>query len=86
MSERLRELARLHGIACEYHDIWGALHRVGDATLRALLSAMDIDTSSDEAVEHSLNAATRLRWERIVDAARCVSEVSGILRLRVGLA
>ena len=85
MSERLRELARIHGIASEYHDIWGTLHRVGDATLRALLSAMGVDTSSEDAVEHSLNAATRLRWERIVDAATVAREGTDPLALSLRL-
>src|SRR5213593_3764593 len=85
MSERLRELARLHGIACEYHDIWGALHHVGDATLCALLSAMGIDAASDEGVEHSLNAATRLRWQRILDAATVAREGTDPLALTLRL-
>jgi len=85
MSDQLRELARFHGIACEYHDIWGTLHRVGDATLGALLSAMGVDASSDEGVARSLDAAARLRWKRIVDRAIVVREGTDPLALTLRL-
>ena len=74
MSEALRQLASVHGIAGEYHDIWGTLHRVGDETLRALLHAMGVDASSDRAAGDALQAALRARWRRVLDPANVVRD------------
>ena len=35
----LSRLAELHGIALEYHDVWGKPHVVAETTLRLLLAA-----------------------------------------------
>jgi len=72
MSDTLRHLAKLNGIALEYHDIWGTSHRVGDDTLRALLDAMGIDVSTNRAVDEAIVATTEARWRRVVDAATIV--------------
>ena len=85
MSDTLRRLARLHDIASEYHDIWGTLHRIGDRTLRALLSAMGVDASTDGAIDDALRESMRARWQRIVDAATVVREGTYPLTLIVRL-
>ena len=72
MTDRLHWLAALHGIASDYRDIWGASHCVSDGTLRALLSTMGVDASTDEAVEKALVETTRLRWQRVIDAATVI--------------
>ena len=74
MSEKLRHLARLHGIEEAYHDVWRKLHRVGDDTLHALLAAMGVDASSETALDDALRATIRSRWERVMDAATVVRE------------
>jgi 4-alpha-glucanotransferase len=70
----LHRLAELNGIAREYRDIWGALHRISDDTLRVLLSTMGINAATDEAVEKALVETTRLRWQRVIDAATVIRE------------
>jgi (1->4)-alpha-D-glucan 1-alpha-D-glucosylmutase len=74
VTTALHRLAALHGIARDYHDIWGALHRVSDDTLRALLSTMGVDPSTDEAVEKAIVETTRLRWQRVIDAATVIRD------------
>ena len=49
MSEALARLAAAHGIASDYQDVWGQLHRVPDVTIVALLAAMGVRASDDEA-------------------------------------
>jgi len=39
-DSRLAELARRHGVATAYEDVWGERHEASDATLRAVLAAM----------------------------------------------
>ena len=48
MSGALDRLCRAVGIAREYHDIWGALHRAPEASCRALLAAMGVDAADPE--------------------------------------
>ena len=79
----LHRLAELYGIAREYHDIWGALHRISDDSLRALLSTMGVDAFTDEAVQKALVESTRLRGQRVIDAATVVRE--GTIPLTVTL-
>jgi (1->4)-alpha-D-glucan 1-alpha-D-glucosylmutase len=69
MSARLAQLAMLHGIALEYHDIWGNAHRAPDASLVALLDAMGVAAASDEAVEASIAAHEAARWQATVPPA-----------------
>jgi (1->4)-alpha-D-glucan 1-alpha-D-glucosylmutase len=66
---RLAELAARHGIALQYHDIWGRCHEAGDATLQALLGAMGVAAADGVAVEHSIDAHERGRWAAMLPAA-----------------
>ena len=50
----LAELSTRCGILLEYYDIWGNHHPTSVKTQQALLSAMGIDVSSDEAIRAAL--------------------------------
>ena len=60
----VERLAQAHGIGLRYHDIFGALHEVSEDTLRALLAAIDVDTSSDEQVQAAVARLDQARWRR----------------------
>jgi len=66
MREALTRLARLHGIAPNYHDIWGTHHQVSDESLVALLGAIGVRADTPEAVDVALQEATHERWTHIV--------------------
>ena len=72
----LWRLAELHGIALEYHDVWGKLHTVAGTTLRALLAAMDVAAATDAEVERSLAAGIAAQWREIIAPAVVVRERS----------
>ena len=72
----LARLAEFHGIALDYHDVWGKPHAVAEATLRALLAAMDVAAATDEEVEHSLAARIAARWREILAPVVVVRERS----------
>jgi len=69
MNPRLAELAALHGIGLEYHDIWGKAHRATDATLVALLGAMEVDAASDAAVDAAIAAHAAGEWRAVLAPA-----------------
>ena len=83
MSALVR-LAELHGIALEYHDVWGTPHPVAEGTSRAILAAMDVPAASDAEVEQSLQKRIAGQWHEIVAAAVVVREQSP-LQLRLHL-
>ncbi|HEX4882529.1 MAG TPA: 4-alpha-glucanotransferase, partial [Casimicrobiaceae bacterium] len=67
MAERedgLHRLAQAHGIALDYHDIWGRLHRVDDEALRMLLGAMHVPARTNEEVEAALRTLDDAQWLR----------------------
>ena len=69
MTAALDQLASQHGIALEYHDIWGKVHRASAATLGSLLAAMGVP-AADEAQAQSEHAAEQARrWRRVLPAA-----------------
>jgi len=72
----LSRLAEFHGIALEYHDVWGKLHTVAETTLRALLEAMDVAAATDADVESSLAACIATQWREIVAPVVVVRERS----------
>src|SRR6202163_4370910 len=72
----LSRLAELHGIALEYHDVWGKLHDVAETTLRALLAAMDVAAATDVEVESSLAGGIAARWREVVAPAVVVRDGS----------
>jgi (1->4)-alpha-D-glucan 1-alpha-D-glucosylmutase len=80
----LSRLAEFHGIALEYHDVWGTPHAVAEATLRSLLAAMDVAAATDAEVEHSLAINIANRWRETIAPVVVVQERSQP-RLRVHL-
>ena len=60
----LARLGQAYGIFPRYHDVWGTLHDVSEATTRALLDAMGVGVASDEAVETALVAREAVEWRR----------------------
>ncbi|HSD53602.1 MAG TPA: malto-oligosyltrehalose synthase [Burkholderiales bacterium] len=85
MNARLAHLAALHGIGLEYHDIWGNAHQVPETSLVALLGAMEVDATSEGAVESAITAREAARWHAVVPPAIVVraGEPEGRIRLNL---
>ncbi|MGW0467679.1 4-alpha-glucanotransferase [Streptomyces sp. NPDC003027] len=64
----LARLAALHGVATEYEPSEGVTVRVPDATVVAVLGALDVDASTPEAVDAALETARRAERERLLPA------------------
>ena len=64
----LARLAELHGVATEYEPSEGVVVRVPDATVVAVLRALDVDASTPDAVAAALAAAQRGAGERLLPA------------------
>ncbi|MFG3345417.1 4-alpha-glucanotransferase [Streptomyces sp. NPDC048018] len=62
----LARLAALHGVATEYAPSEGVTVTVPDATVVAVLRALDVDASTPEAVAAALDAAERTGRERLL--------------------
>jgi (1->4)-alpha-D-glucan 1-alpha-D-glucosylmutase len=86
MSARLASLAALHGIGLEYQDIWGNSHRVPDASLVALLEAMGVKATGEEAIEASIAAYEAMRWRAVLPPAIVVPADASERRFRLHLA
>lgn len=65
-SQELVELARSYGVAVEYWDQSGGYHRVGAATITAVLSALEVDVSSPDAVWNALYDRRNAPWRRMI--------------------
>jgi 4-alpha-glucanotransferase len=78
----LHELARRVGILDEYFDVGGRRCFTSDDTRRAILHAMHIDASTDEAARHSLDQLVREDEARLLAPVR-VAEVGQRLPLDV---
>ncbi|HEX6888954.1 MAG TPA: 4-alpha-glucanotransferase [Candidatus Nanopelagicales bacterium] len=65
-SQELVELARAYGVAVEYWDQSGAYHRVGAATINAVLTALGVDVSSPESVWNALYDRRNAPWRRML--------------------
>ncbi|MCZ7563474.1 MAG: malto-oligosyltrehalose synthase [Burkholderiales bacterium] len=82
---RLAELARAHGIAPDYFDIWGTRHAVPDATLVALLGAFGVAAGDAQAVEAALAASARARWLEVLPPAIVLTEGAAPWKVRLAL-
>ncbi len=69
MTNALERLARLEGLALEYADIWGTVHRPLPQGLVALLGAMHIDAGDDAAIGRALAAHESRRRLAVLPAA-----------------
>ena len=65
-SQELLELARSYGVATEYWDQSGNHHRVGAATITAVLVALGVDVTSPDAVWNALYARRNAAWRRML--------------------
>jgi (1->4)-alpha-D-glucan 1-alpha-D-glucosylmutase len=72
VSHSLAGLAACHGIAPEYHDIWGNRHRVPDASLVALLGAMGVPAGSPAEIAAAISAHATERWRAVLAPATVV--------------
>lgn len=69
-NHHLAELAGAYGIATEFWDWKGRLTEVSDATVVAILAAMDVDAATPEAAERALSAWRDRPWAQVLP--RCV--------------
>jgi malto-oligosyltrehalose synthase/4-alpha-glucanotransferase len=81
----LAELARLHGIAPDYTDIWGTRHVVTDETLVALLAEFGVAAASPQAIDIAIHTHESERWRQILPAVIVVREGTGPCVLRLNL-
>jgi (1->4)-alpha-D-glucan 1-alpha-D-glucosylmutase len=81
----LERLAERHGIALEYHDIWGERHRVSPASLAAILGAMGVGAGDGRAAEAALRAEDERAWLRLLPPVVVVREDRQPARVRLNL-
>ena len=67
---RLRDLAERVGILGEYEDVAGVRHETKDGTREALVDAMGLDGSTEEASSHALERMEAAAHARIVAGVR----------------
>lgn len=65
-SERLRQLAERHGVSTEYWDFHGNLASPGRDTLVAVLAALGVDASTDDAIEAAMAEADLAGWRHVL--------------------
>ena len=65
-SPELVELARAYGVAVEYWDQSGKYHRIGAATITAVLSALEVDVSTPDAIWNALYDRRNAPWRRML--------------------
>ncbi|MEO8440926.1 MAG: 4-alpha-glucanotransferase, partial [Betaproteobacteria bacterium] len=69
---RLAELARRHGVATAYEDVWGERHEASAATLRAVLAAMHVDATDAARIEAAIAGHEYARRAQTLPAALVV--------------
>ena len=69
MMSRLEQLARLKGIALDYADIWGNVHRAPAEVLAGLLAAMHEDVGDEEAIGAAIAGHEARRWRSVLPPA-----------------
>jgi (1->4)-alpha-D-glucan 1-alpha-D-glucosylmutase len=75
MSEaraQLERLCALVGMACEFHDIWGTLHRVPDESLRALLAELGVEAATPDQTARAEHDALAARWHAVLPPVAAV--------------
>ncbi|GAA4358755.1 4-alpha-glucanotransferase [Angustibacter luteus] len=65
-SRELVDLARRFGVATEYWSWTGEHVLVSASTVRAVLAALGVDASDDEAAQQSLHLADEAPWRRVL--------------------
>ncbi len=79
----LERLAARYGIASEYYDAGGALHRVPEETLRQLLWAMGTAADGDDDIEREIRQMEEREWRRRLPPVIIAWEGDDGLRLPV---
>jgi 4-alpha-glucanotransferase len=64
LSNELLELAHARGVATDYWDWRGNHVQVPEATIVAVLAAMDLDASTPAAAAAAMEAESEARWRR----------------------
>ena len=82
----LATLAEHVGIAADYHDIAGTLHRTSDETRRAILTAMGFTVDSTAALTQALREWDDAPWQRSCDPVRILRDDEAGLPLSCCLA
>ncbi|MDF1488941.1 4-alpha-glucanotransferase [Tessaracoccus caeni] len=77
-NQALSELADRYGIAREFWDWKGRHRRISAETIIAVLAAMDIDATSDQACWDALAASDRKRWRQTLPPCTVAEEGQGI--------
>ena len=70
----LAELAERAGIAADYHDIAGNLHRTSDDSRRAILTAMGFAVDSAASLTQALQEWEEAPWQRPCDPVRILRD------------
>ncbi len=65
MTDRLRELAQLHGVQTGYRGNDGRPHRAADESLRAVLGSLGVPAESPAQLEQAVAAAREAPWARL---------------------
>lgn len=86
MKDQLDKLAELYGIGASYHDFRGKLHEVSRDSRVAILAAMGVDASDDEAIEKAIHVVETTQWMRMLPPAVVVSAgVAGSVPISIPL-
>lgn len=70
----LERLCARFGIATSYHDIWGKLHDVSDAGLRALLAEFEANADTPEQAARIEHSEREKRWQRVLEPVIAIAE------------
>jgi 4-alpha-glucanotransferase len=73
-SAQLVELAKAYGVLTEYHDWQGRHTRVSQRAIVAVLGALEVDASTDQAVERALVELEERPWRRLLPDVVVVGE------------
>lgn len=76
-SPELIALAEAHGVATAYWSFFGDHVQVPASTLRAVLTAMGVDTASEEAIGRARAAADEAPWRRLLPPSVVVRHGGG---------
>jgi 4-alpha-glucanotransferase len=70
----LATLAERVGIAADYYDIAGTLHRTSDNTRRAILTAMGFTVDSTASLTQTLREWDDAPWQRPCDPVKILRD------------
>ncbi len=73
-ENKLDRLCALCGIATEYYDIWGKLHRVSSETLLATLTAMGLVVETEDDLRAAIEEQEARPWRQLLPPVLVVRE------------